>query len=385
MTKYNHQKAEKKWHAVWQKEKLAMARDISKRQKKYVLSEFPFPSGAGLHMGHLRPYVASDVYARHMRAKGFEVLYPMGWDAFGLPAENFAIKHGVHPSVSTAQNIKNAKKQIEGWGISVDWAREVNTSDSEYYKWTQWIFLQLYKAGLAYEATGLINWCPKDKTGLANEEAVGGVCERCGTKLEKKELRQWYLKITAYAEKLLEGLKNLDWSESIKLQQENWIGKSEGALITFDLVGISGQPDEKHFVEVFTTRPDTIFGATFLVVSPELAKKWMDVGWKASSEVHSYVAKSIERPEEDRLLTNKSKTGVFSGIYAVNPVSKEKIPVWIADYVLGGYGTGAIMAVPAHDERDFEFAKKFKLPIREVIVPNRIDKRNPPVAGKKIV
>src|SRR3989338_3876666 len=211
MTKYNHQKAEKKWHAVWQKEKLAMARDISKRQKKYVLSEFPFPSGAGLHMGHLRPYVASDVYARHMRAKGFEVLYPMGWDAFGLPAENFAIKHGVHPSISTLQNIKNAKKQIESWGVSVDWAREINTTDPEYYKWTQWIFLQLYKAGLAYEAEVEVNWCPKDKTVIANEEVVEGCCERCGAKVERKKLKQWILKITAYADRLLKDLDELNW------------------------------------------------------------------------------------------------------------------------------------------------------------------------------
>ena len=228
MTRYNPSKIEKKWQKYWADKKIFVAKDFNRKSKKYVLIEFPYPSGEGLHMGHLRPYVAGDVYSRYLRMRGHEVMYPIGWDAFGLPAENYAIKYGVHPSESVAQNIKNSKKQIQSWGLSFDWSREINTTDPEYYKWTQWIFLQFYKAGLAYEATGLINWCPKDKTGLANEEVINGSCERCGTKVEKKELRQWYLKITAYAEKLLEGLKKLDWPEQIKLQQENWTKKIAG-------------------------------------------------------------------------------------------------------------------------------------------------------------
>ncbi|MEK7161767.1 MAG: class I tRNA ligase family protein, partial [Patescibacteria group bacterium] len=246
MTKYDHKKTEAKWQKYWAKNKIFSASDFAKastdkketgkKPKKYVLVEFPYPSGAGLHMGHLRPYVAGDVYSRYNRMKGFETLFPMGWDAFGLPAENYAIKMGVHPSITTVSNIKNAKRQIQSWGLSFDWNREINTTDPEYYKWTQWLFLQFYKKGLAYESTGLINWCPKDKTGLANEEVIDGKCERCGTSVEKKELRQWYLRITAYAEKLLEGLKNLpEWPEAIKLQQENWIGKSTGAEIEFDV------------------------------------------------------------------------------------------------------------------------------------------------------
>lgn len=359
MKKYDFRKIEPKWQKKWLKDKLYFAKDESGKEKKYVLVEFPYPSGEGLHMGHLRPYVAGDVLSRLYRMKGFETLFPMGWDAFGLPAENFAIKHGVQPEVSTAKNIANAKRQMLSWGLSFDWGREVNTTDPDYYKWTQWIFLEFFKAGLAYEATGLINWCPKDKTGLANEEVINGKCDRCGTEVEKKELRQWYLKITAYAEKLLEGLKDLpEWPEAVKTQQENWIGRSEGASVTFDLTGgpISN-------LEVFTTRPDTIFGATFLVVSPELAKKWLDEGWKAEWNVVSYVKDALAKREEE----SKEKTGVFSGLRAMNPATRESIPVWISDYVLAGYGTGAIMAVPAHDERDFEFAKKFDLPIKKVI------------------
>lgn len=374
MAKYNHKSIEKKWQKFWSDKKIYLSSNSSKKDKKYVLIEFPYPSGEGLHMGHLRPYVAGDVVSRYFKMSGKNVLYPIGWDAFGLPAENFAIKRGVHPKISTEKNIKNAKRQLKSWGIGFDWSREINTTDPLYYKWTQWIFLQFLKAGLAYEATGFINWCPKDKTGLANEEVIDGKCERCGTIVEKKELRQWYLKITQYAEKLLEGLKNLNWPEEIKLQQENWIGKSEGAQIKFDLVGISGQPDKKHFVEVFTTRPDTLFGATFLVVSPELAKKWADIGWKSNNDVQNYINKSLLREEQQRVAEGKEKTGVFSGIYAINPANKEKIPVWIADYVLGGYGTGAIMAVPAHDQRDFEFAKKYELPI--IIVIAQVDSVN---------
>ena len=542
MSKYDHKKIEKKWQEYWQAKKTFLAKDFSKKPKKYVLVEFPYPSGEGLHMGHLRPYVAADVYARYLRMKGNEVIFPMGWDAFGLPAENFAIKKGVHPSISTKENVANAKRQIQSWGLSFDWSREVNTTDPDYYKWTQWIFLQFYKAGLAYEATGLINWCPKDKTGLANEEVLDGKCERCGTVVEKKELRQWYLKITAYAEKLLEGLKNLPkWPEPVKLQQENWIGKSTGAEIDFILSqplvkrfvilhgkgssskdnfyawlrkelenrgfevqvpNLPGQdePDdlkqaefvknnctldeqtviighsfggvlalrlleqdikinrailiatpfsgkfldgklratvtaavqkgfdfgaikkhsfgftllydqgdlivpmsdgeelakkigfgifkvkarEPHFcadeepevlsvalgsIKVFTTRPDTIFGATYMVLAPEhpLVRNWkLEIrNW---NKVEAYIEAAKSKPEIERSAEGKEKTGVeLKGISVINPATKEKIPVWIADYVIGGYGTGAIMAVPAHDERDLEFAKKYNLPIMPVI------------------
>jgi leucyl-tRNA synthetase len=542
MQKYNHKKIEAKWQAFWEKNKTFQAKDFSKKPKKYVLVEFPYPSGAGLHMGHLRPYVAADVYARFNRMKGFETLFPMGWDAFGLPAENYAIKMGVHPSKSTAQNVKNAKKQIQSWGLSFDWSREVNTTDPNYYKWTQWLFLQFYKKGLAYEATGLINWCPKDKTGLANEEVIDGKCERCGTIVEKKELRQWYLKITQYAEKLLDGLKNLpEWPEPVKLQQENWIGKSTGAEIDFPL----SQPPVKRFVilhgrksnsndhfypwlksqleqkgfevqvpnlpnpsepndleqaefvkrnclfdentvvighsfgglvalrlleqgikmnrailvstpfsgdfldglerpsvtaalkrgfdfnalknskagftllydegdeivrmsdgealaenlgfgvfkvkaskghflgheepqvlsvalgviKVFTTRPDTIFGATYLVLAPEHpAAKVIAPHVTNAKEVLAYIESTKNKTEIDRTSEAKEKTGVeLKGVTVINPATKEKIPVWVADYVLGHYGTGAIMAVPAHDQRDFEFAKKFNLPITKVV------------------
>ncbi|MBI2356364.1 MAG: leucine--tRNA ligase [Candidatus Doudnabacteria bacterium] len=541
MTKYDHKAIEKKWQNAWEKEKTYQASDAGKKPKKYVLIEFPYPSGEGLHMGHLRPYTAGDTYSRYFRMKGCEVLYPIGWDAFGLPAENFAIKNKVHPRVSTAKNIANAKKQLQNWGISFDWSREINTTDPDYFKWTQWIFLQFYKAGLAYEATGLINWCPKDKTGLANEEVIDGRCERCGTVVEKKELRQWYLKITAYAEKLLEGLKELkEWPEPVKLQQENWIGKSEGAEIEFPIAqkgirkfiilhGRGSRPKDHfytwlkkkleskgfevqspqmpggeepkddecadfiqqhcnldehtvvighsfggivalrllergarlagailvatpftgkfmdgknrptvtaaakkgfdfaavikncgffkvisdttdyvvamsdgesyaaklgvnlikaaaakpHFLDeqepelltiilsriaVFTTRVDTLPGATFLVLAPEhplisnlksQIKNW--------AEVKKYIENAKKKTDMQRAAVEKEKTGIFLGSYAVNPATKEEIPIWVADYVLMGYGTGAIMAVPAHDERDFEFAKQYKLPIRTVI------------------
>lgn len=364
MKKYTPQKIESKWQKFWQAKKTFAASNKSKKQKKYVLIEFPYPSGAGLHMGHLRPYVAGDVYSRYFRLKGFEVLYPIGWDAFGLPAENYAIKNGVHPKVSTAANIKNAKKQIHSWGISFDWSREVNTTDPDYYKWTQWIFLQFFNTGLAFEATGPINWCPKDKTGLANEEVIDGKCERCGTVVEKKHLRQWYLKITEYAEKLLKGLAELpEWPEPVKLQQENWIGKSTGAEIEFPI------HDSRFTVRVFTTRPDTIFGATYMVVAPEheiLSKLKGKI--ENLREVEEYIIKAKEKSEMARTDATKEKTGVeLKGIKAINPATKEQIPVYVADYVLGSYGTGAIMAVPAHDQRDWDFAKKYNLPITEVV------------------
>ena len=388
MKKYDFVKIEKKWQEAWEKEELYRADDNSKKEKKYVLIEFPYPSGEGLHMGHLRPYVAGDVYGRFLRMRGNEVMYPIGWDAFGLPAENYAIKNGVQPAVSTAQNIKNAKQQLKSWGIGFDWSREINTTDPEYYKWTQWIFLQFWKAGLAYEAEGFINWCPKDKTGLANEEVIGGCCERCGAKIEKKKMRQWYLKITAYAEKLLDGLKTLDWPERIKVQQENWIGRSEGATIRFSIVSRTNAEQTRNgadkiqrksalsqrssaSVEVFTTRPDTLFGATYMVLSPEhplvSSIKYQVSNW---NEVQKYIEAASRKSDEERLAEGRGKTGVeLKGIKAINPATKEEIPVWVADYVLATYGTGAIMAVPAHDERDFEFATCYKLPIKEVVAP----------------
>ncbi len=375
MQKYNPKKIEEKWQSYWQTNNVFEAGDSG--EKKFILVEFPFPSGDGLHMGHLRSYTAADLVSRYYRMKGFNVMYPIGWDAFGLPAENYAIKHGKQPAETTAKNIENIRKQLHRLGYSIDWSREINTTDPNYYKWTQWLFLQFYKAGLAYEATGLINWCPKDKTGLANEEVIGGHCERCGTKVEKKELRQWYLKITEFAEKLLAGLNDLpEWPERVRTEQANWIGKKEGAEIDFQVVlsppkagegspDFSTTPQNDISVKVFTTRPDTIFGATYLVVAPEhplietLADKIENI-----DEVQAYAQTAKDKEELERIAEGKEKTGVeLKGIRAINPATKEDIPVWVADYVLGGYGTGAIMAVPAHDERDNEFAKKFGMPI----------------------
>ncbi len=362
MKKYNAQQIEKKWQELWQQQSFFAASE-SGNAKKYVLVEFPFPSGEGLHMGHVRPYTAADVIARYYRMQGQQVLFPIGWDAFGLPAENYAIKHGKLPAETTASNIANIKKQLQRFGYSFDWSREINTTDPNYYKWTQWLFLQFYKAGLAYEATGLINWCPNDKTGLANEEVIAGHCERCGAKVEKKELRQWYLKITAYADKLLEGLKNLpQWPEQVVLQQAHWIGKSVGEEIDFEI----GGTDKK--ITVFTTRPDTIFGATYLVLAPEHELiKQLGHTLENLDEVNSYVSEALAKEELDRTAEDKTKTGVeLLGVKAINPATNQEIPIWVADYVLGGYGTGAIMAVPGHDVRDREFAEKFDLPIIEL-------------------
>lgn len=360
MKKYNPLQIEKKWQEYWATNSEFAASENASKEKKYVLVEFPFPSGEGLHMGHVRPYTAADVIARYYRMQNKEVLFPIGWDAFGLPAENYAIKHGKQPGETTASNVANIKKQLQRFGYSFDWSREINTTDPNYYKWTQWLFLQFYKAGLAYEATGLINWCPVDKTGLSNEDVINGHCERCGAKVEKKELRQWYLKITEYADKLLAGLEQLpEWPEAVKLQQANWIGRSEGAEIDFAVNGT------EEIIKVFTTRPDTIFGATFMVVAPEHAV----IENLASSisnivEVRAYVETAKAKEEIDRTTEGKEKTGVeLKGIKALNPATKEEIPVWVGDYVLGNFGTGAIMAVPGHDDRDKEFAEKFNIPI----------------------
>lgn len=366
MQKYNPQKIEKKWQAFWAAKKTFLAKENPKKKKKFVLVEFPYPSGAGLHMGHLRPYVAGDVYSRFSRMKGFETLFPIGWDAFGLPAENYAIKMGVHPSITTKKNVANAKKQIQSWGLSFDWSREINTTDPEYYKWTQWLFLQFYKKGLAYEATGVINWCPKDKTGLANEEVVDGKCERCGTAVQKKELRQWYLRITAYAEKLLEGLKNLpEWPTAVKLQQENWIGKKTGINITYNIENSSER------VTVFTTRPDTNFGATFVVLGPEHVflkeRSILNIEEKIWKEIEKYKEKAAREGDQDRTAENRKKTGVFTGLYCTNTLNNYRMPVYVADYVLGNVGTGAVVGVPGHDKRDFEFAQVFNIPVVRVV------------------
>lgn len=584
MNKYNHKKIEKKWQVEWAKKKIFLARENNKKPKKFILVEFPYPSGAGLHMGHLRPYVAADVYARYNRLRGFETLFPIGWDAFGLPAENYAIKMGVHPSKTTATNIKNAKKQMSSWGLSFDWSREINTTDPQYYKWTQWLFLQFYKKGLAYEATGLINWCPKDKTGLANEEVIDGKCERCGTVVEKKELRQWYLKITQYAEKLLQGLKELpQWPEAVKLQQENWIGKKTGINITYDidwslittsssvipakagiqkidsgseagmtkpnfviLHGFTGDsnssavssltreltkrgfkvqtpdlPDtnspteegqvnfvldkinfdentilvghslgavvamkalekldkkiaglatlggfidpskfkdkprpfytfkwqfdfnkikqntgfikifsdindyaipieqgrmikEKlggHLIEMvaegshfkgqngeaetevlkmllpqvtcFTTRPDTNFGATFVVIGPEHPflknRNILNIDEKIWTDIEKYQDMAKGEGDQDRTAENRKKTGVFTGLYCVNQLNNYRMPLYVADYVLGNVGTGAVVGVPGHDKRDFEFAQAFNIPVVRVVQKDAND--NQPITN----
>ena len=359
------QGGEKKWQDHWLNTKIDQASDFSDKPKKYVLDMFPYPSGAGLHVGHPEGYTAIDIYSRYLRLKGFNVLHPMGWDAFGLPAENYAIKTGTHPRITTEANIATFRRQIQSLGFSYDWDREVDTTDPKYYKWTQWIFLQLFKKGLAYEATVPINFCPSCKTGLANEEVKDGKCDRCGTQVEKKDLRQWMLKITAYADKLLEGVDKLDWPTSIKTLQKNWIGRSEGAEVDFQIAG----SEEK--ITVYTTRPDTLFGATYMVLAPEhqLVQELKDK-IENFAEVEAYIATAKNKSDLERTELNKDKTGVeLKGIKAINPVNNVEIPIWISDYVLATYGTGAIMAVPAHDERDWEFAKKFNIPVIQVIAP----------------
>ncbi len=372
MKKYDPKTIEPKWQQTWADTKLYSAVTGDKtRDKFYMLTEFPYPSGAGLHAGHTREYTLGDVMARHKRMQGFNVLFPMGYDAFGLPTENYAIKHKIRPQDATAQNVEVFRRQFDSLGMSIDWDREVNTTHPDYYRWTQWLFLKFYAAGLAYQAEMPINWCPKEKTGLSNEEVVDGKHERCGTVVEKKLIKQWMLGITKYADRLIEGLKTVDYPSRIADQQVNWIGRSEGAEIIFNLRGITGQDDDKHNVTVYTTRPDTLFGATFLVVSPEVAGSWLNVGWKANSKVTAYIEKSLRESELSRQEDSKAKTGEDTHVKAVHPITGELMPVWVADYVLGGYGTGAIMAVPAHDERDFAFAKTFNLGIKPVIqAPN---------------
>ena len=359
---YNHKAIEKKWRENWEKNPVNVKEnaDGSKREKYYCLDMFPYPSGSGLHVGHWRGYVISDVWSRYQLLKGKYVIHPMGWDAFGLPAENYAIKMGVHPAKSTEANIRNIKRQIKQIAAIYDWDMEVNTTDPDFYKWTQWIFVQMFKKGLAYEKEFPINWCPSCKTGLANEEVVNGCCERCGTTVTKKNLRQWMLKITAYAERLLNDLDKLDWPEKVKKMQTDWIGKSYGAEVDFPIDG----REEK--ITVYTTRPDTLYGATFMVLAPEHALAKSLATDETREAVEKYIFDSSMRSNVDRMQA-KEKTGVFTGSYAVNPLNGAKTPIWLSDYVLADYGTGAIMCVPAHDDRDFEFARKFGLPIVQVI------------------
>jgi len=364
MAKYPFESIEKKWQKRWKEEQTFRATEdpsFPKEKRRYVLDMFPYPSGAGLHVGHPEGYTATDIYCRYLRMRGYNVLHPMGFDAFGLPAENYAIQTGTHPEVTTAANINRFRTQIQSLGFSYDWSREISTCTPDYYKWTQWIFLQLFKKGLAYEAEMPINWCPSCKTGLANEEVKDGLCERCHTKVTHKRIRQWVLKITDYADRLLDGLDGLDWPEPVKLMQRNWIGKSEGASVVFHIDG------HEETLEIYTTRPDTLFGATYMVLAPEhpLVDVITSAGQK--EKVHNYIEEAARKSDLERTDLAKEKTGVFTGCYAVNPVNGRKIPIWISDYVLISYGTGAIMAVPAHDERDWEFAKKFGLPIIQVV------------------
>ena len=357
---YNHKEIEKKWQEYWDKNNSYTTKEDSKNPKFYVLDMFPYPSGEGLHVGHPKGYVATDIIARMKRAQGFNVLHPMGWDAFGLPAENFAIKTGTHPEVITAKNIANIKRQMRMIGLSYDWDREINTTDPEYYKWTQWIFLKLFENGLAYKKNLPINWCPSCKTGLANEEVADGKCERCGAETTKKDIDQWVLKITNYADKLLEGLDDIDWPDKIKEMQKNWIGRSEGLEIKF-LINNSKE------VSVFTTRIDTLFGCTYLVLAPE-HPLINELPIENKEEVLAYIEKAKNKSERDRISEVKDKSGVeLKGVTAINPINGKEIRVFIADYVLAHYGTGAVMAVPAHDERDFDFAKKYNIEIIEVI------------------
>ena len=360
---YSPKEIEKKWQDIWDNEEAFKATLDKSKPKYYALVEFPYPSGQGLHVGHPRPYTAMDIVSRKKRMQGYNVLFPMGWDAFGLPTENYAIKNKIHPKIVTKNNVAHFKEQLKSLGYSFDWSREINTTDPSYYKWTQWIFLQLFKKGLAYKSEMPINWCTSCKVGLANEEVVNGVCERCGAPVIRKMQSQWMLKITDYAEKLIEGLDHVDYIEKVKVSQKNWIGRSEGAEVNFKLSG------KDEALTVYTTRPDTLFGATYMVISPEhpMIDKYKDE-ISNYDEILAYRAQAARKSDFERTELAKDKTGAcIKGITAVNPVNGKEIPIWVSDYVLMSYGTGAIMAVPAHDDRDWDFAKKFGLPIIEVV------------------
>lgn len=379
MAKYPFSEIEPKWQRHWEEHRNFRAEEdasFPKEKRRYVLDMFPYPSGAGLHVGHPEGYTATDIYCRYLRMNGYNVLHPMGFDSFGLPAENYAIQTGTHPAVTTRANIDRFRQQIKSLGFSYDWDREVSTCEADYYKWTQWIFIQLYQRGLAYESDAPINWCPSCKTGLANEEVKDGECDRCGTKVTRKRIRQWMLRITAYADRLLEDLDGLDWPEPVKQMQRNWIGRSEGASVVFT---VEGHGDA---LEVFTTRPDTLFGATYMVLAPEHALVARITSAEQKAAVEAYVDGAAKKSDLERTDLAKDKTGVFTGAYAINPVNGKKIPIWISDYVLASYGTGAIMAVPAHDERDWDFAKAFGLPIVEVVAKPGPDGKAAPCAGE---
>jgi len=402
--KYNFKKIEAKWQEVWQKEEYGKAEDFSQKPKHYNLIEFPYPSGSGLHVGHCMGFGASDAYCRMKRMQGYNVLYPVGWDAFGLPTENYAIKTGVHPKVATEQNINNFRNQMKSLGLAFDFDREVDTTDPDYYKWTQWIFLQFYKHAivngklievadndtttprLAYQTEMPINWCPSCKIGLANEEVIGGNCERCGAQTEKRMQKQWMLRITAYADRLIDDLETVDYLPKIKTQQVNWIGRSTGTNIIFKVVGRSGTIKDEQ-IEVFTTRADTLFGCTYMVVAPEhpiinkIKNQISNI-----KDVEEYINEARKKSDLERTELLKEKTGVMlDGIKAINPINNEEIDIYVADYVLANYGTGAVMAVPAHDERDWEFAKRYNIPIIDVIMPKVIDKHDPPIKGKETI
>src|SRR3989344_1869294 len=411
---------EPRWQEHWEREGVYQASDTAKGEKFYGLIEFPYPSGDGLHVGHPRSYTALDVVTRKHRMEGKNTLYPIGFDAFGLPTENYAIKHQIKPQDATIKNVGNFTRQLKALGLGFDWSRQVNTTDPEYYRWTQWMFLQFFKSvydekkqkacllkkpdtpvamepsadgpsRMAYKARTTINWCPACKIGLANEEAIGGVCERCGNAVEKREKAQWMIGITKYAERLLKDLETVDYLERIKAQQVNWIGRSEGAFVEFEVreQGAERRAQGKMRVRVFTTRPETLVGATYRMLAPEheFVAQWVHEGIISNErDVNAYRAAAGKKTDIERGAEGKEKTGVrLEGVLAINPATNEEIPVWIADYVLAGYGTGAIMAVPAHDERDFAFAKKFDLPIRHVIAPHVVDHKNPPVPGKPTV
>ena len=382
MKRYNPIEIEEKWQKKWDESKLYEVKADSSKQKMYISGMFPYPSGAGLHTGHARSYTIVDSIARFYRQQGKNVLNPIGWDTFGLPAENYAIKTGISPQEATKTNIENFKKQFKRLGISIDWSREINTSSPEYYKWTQWIFRELYKKGLAYRKESYQWWCDNDKTVLANEQVENGCCWRCDEEVSKKQMTQWFFKITAYADELLADIDELDWPEKIKTMQRNWIGKSDGAEIEFEIADGNAKGEK---IKVFTTRPDTIFGVTFLTIAPEhslLEKLSNDL---TNEEINKYKKESLKKSEIERQ-ENKEKTGIFTGSHAINPVNGKRIPIWVSDYVLGGYGEGAVMAVPAHDDRDYEFAKKFNLDIVEVIEkPADVIDDNPCYHGEGIM
>jgi len=371
MASYNHKESEIKWQKKWEEEKLYRTQETGDK-KFYILDMFPYPSGEGLHVGHPKGYIATDVYSRMKRMKGYDVLHPMGFDAFGLPAEQYALKNKVNPNISTAKNVARYKDQLKMLGLNYDWEREINTTDPAFYKWTQWMWKQMYKKGLAYEGYDPINWCPSCKTGLANEDLENGLCERCGSVVEKKPLRQWTIRITDYADRLLDDLAKLDWEPHIKELQKNWIGKSEGSELTFNLVNF---PQQEKLI-VFTTRADTLFGATFMAISYELAEKWIASGWDASADIKKMidVIKQDAKQQDFSFKEVAEKKGIDTGIKATNPATGNEIPVYIANYVLSGYGTGALMAVPAHDERDYEFAKKYVIDVVDVCAQKFVSK-----------